>query len=149
MPTNPDSGFHFRDLELADYYRANYKDESKTDGQLRSLLAKRDLERYQWVMRSELLRLVFSEAEAIALWSALNGCNTAHVEQLDILRNGVISEIAEDVEENPALLNLKGKLIALSPSQWFAVIDACDRVGAGSYQIENLADELKRVGLLE
>lgn len=145
MPSNPDSSFAFRDIGLAKFYRENYQSDRKA----RSLIAKRDLERYHWLLQQELLKVLLTEAEAIALWSALNGCSTTDTETLDILRNGIISEVAEAAEDTPELQNLQGILMALSPGQWFAVIDACDRVGAGAYHVENLADELKRVGLIE
>lgn len=143
MPSNPDSQFAFRSVEMAEFYDANFKMAETSIGS-RSQAAKRDLERYRFVLEDELKRVVLAKEEAIALYSAFNGCNTSHIEELPILRNGVISEVKET---HPHLKNLPGIIMALSPAQWVAVVDACNRVGAGSHRIENLGSELKRVGL--
>lgn len=143
MPSNPDSGFHFRDMNLAQYYDRNYGRSQ------RSIAAKQNIERYRWLMEAELKRVILTKVEAVTLWNALNGCNTSHVETLGILRNAVISEIAEVSQDNLQLQNLKGIVAAMSPGQWIAVIDACDRVGGGKYHVEDLGAELVKVGLIE
>jgi hypothetical protein len=143
MPSNPDSSIHFRDAELVEYYDENYERSQ------RHQVAKRDFRRYQWLLGEELKRVSLAEAEAIALWSALNGCNTSHVETLGVLRSAILSEAAEATQDKPGLANLKTVIAAMSPGQWMAVIDACDRVGGEKYHVENLATELKRVGLVK
>lgn len=127
-----DTGFHFRDADMASTYDAAYGRDR------RSIAAKQNLERYQLILEGSIVQ--FEEEEAIALWSALNGANTSHVEMLTILKQSVISEL----EEYP---DLRHKLKDLSVAQWVAVVDACDRVGVEGYHIEDLSTELRRVGL--
>jgi hypothetical protein len=134
MPSNPDSRIEFRDVELAQFYDENFTRDQ------RSLAAKRDLERYRYLIEESLPKL--SESEAIALWTALNGINTSHVETLPILKQSVISELVEDGQTELAHKIKEWKLC-----QWFAVVDACDRVGGGTYYVDDLSEELKRVGI--
>lgn len=47
-----------------------------------------------------------------------------------------------DSSEIPVAL-ARGSLII----EWVAVVDACDRVGSSKYHIEDLSEELRRVGL--
>jgi hypothetical protein len=131
---NPDTQFNFRDATLATYYNDNYGT-SPTGISVRSLKAKRDLERYHLLLKEALP--IFTKEDAIAIFSALNGCNTSHVDMLAILQQGI--------ELEPSL---KTKIVELSLCQWLAIVDACDRAGAASYQVENLSIELGRVGLV-
>lgn len=105
--------------------------------------AKQIVDRYQLIVSEDLKKLKFTEDEAVAIWSALNGSNTSHVEMLEVLKKSVISDLIDGKR-----IELAERLKTLSFCQWIAVIDACDRVGAGSYQIGDLAKELKRVGLI-
>jgi hypothetical protein len=130
---NPDTQFNFRDAALATYYNDNYGT-SPTGISVRSLKAKRDLERYHLLLKEALPR--FTEEDAIAIFSALNGCNTSHADMLATLQQGL------DLEPS-----LKAKIVGLSLCQWLAIVDACDRVGMGGYQVENLQIELRRVRL--
>jgi hypothetical protein len=130
---NPDTQFNFRDATLATYYNVNYGT-SPTGISVRSLKAKRDLERYHLLLKEALPK--FTEKDAIAIFSALNGCNTSHVDMLTILQQGL------DLEPS-----LKTKILELSLCQWLAIVDACDRAGAGRYRRQNLSAELGRVGL--
>jgi hypothetical protein len=130
---NPDTQFNFRDATLATYYNVNYGT-SPTGISVRSLKAKRDLERYHLLLKEALP--TFTEEDAIAIFSALNGCNTSHADMLATLQQGL------DLEPS-----LKAKIVGLSLCQWLAIVDACDRVGAGRYRRQNLAGELRRVGL--
>lgn len=136
MPSNPDSQFAFRSLELAEYYDENFNLAPTPIGS-RSQAAKRDIERYRHLLEVSLP--TFSEDEAIALWDALNGCSTNDVETLGVLQQGIATELDRKLAQ---------RIKALSFIEWLAVVDACDRVGANGYQIENLTKELKRVGLI-
>jgi hypothetical protein len=131
---NPDTQFNFRDAALATYYNDSYGT-SPTGISIRSLKAKRDLERYHLLLKEALPK--FTEEDAIAIFSALNGCNTSHPDMLAILQQGL------DLEPS-----LRTKIAGLSPCQWLAIVDACDRVGAGCYRRQNLSIELGRVGLV-
>jgi len=121
MPSNPDSRVEFRDVELAQFYDENFGRDR------RSLAAKQDLERYRFLLERSLPKL--SEEEALSLWFALNGSKTSHIEMLPILQQSVISELIECSQ-----VELAHKVKDWSLVQWFAVVDACDRVGAGSYK---------------
>jgi hypothetical protein len=134
MPSNPDSRIEFRDVELAQFYDENYGRDR------RSLAAKLDIERYRYLVEQSIPRL--NEQEAIAIWTALNGSNTSHTETLPILQQSVISELIEALQ-----IELAHKVKDWSLWQWFAVVDGCDRVGGGKYQVEDLGKELHRVGL--
>jgi hypothetical protein len=135
MPnSNPDSKLEFRDLQLAAYYDANYGRSQ------RSLAAKRDLQRYQFLMQSALPKLAIEDATAI--WAAINGCSTTHVEMLPILQQSIAADLRESGRSSLGI-----KADGWDLLQWIAVVDACDRVGGGTFAIENLGRELKRVGL--
>jgi hypothetical protein len=134
MPSNPDSTFQFRDVTLAKFY------DNEFGRQQRWLTAKRDLERYRYMLSTSIPPL--TPDEAVKLWACFNGSNTSHTEMLPTLQQAVIAELLEQNE-----IELAHKIKDWSLCQWLAVIDACDRVGAGSYRIENLARELRRVGL--
>ncbi len=134
MPSNPDSRIAFRDVKLAAFYDANYQRE------FRSMAAKLDVERYRFLIAQSLPQL--NQEESIALWTALNGSNTTHVEMLPILQQSVVSALIES-----EFFELAHKVKEWALWQWFAVVDGCDRVGRGKYQVEDLSDELKRVGL--
>lgn len=121
----------FRDKKLVDFYDTNFGTDRK------HLAAKIDLNRYRWLLEQELPQ--FEVSDAIALWSGLNGTNTSHEEMLPILQKS----IASDLEGA-----LKARVLSLSKVEWVAVIDACDRVGGGNYRVDDLASELKRVGLI-
>jgi hypothetical protein len=131
VSNNPDSQINFRHNKLAEFYDENYGRDRRHQA------AKSDLERYRFLVEKSLPNL--SESEAISLWSALNGVNTSHVEMLSILKQSVISEL-EDIE-------LIHKVKEWSLVEWIAVIDACDRVGCGRYYVENLSEELQRIGI--
>jgi hypothetical protein len=134
MKKNPDTQFNFRSADLAEYYRENYGD-SPSPISIRSLKAKSNLERYRLILEEALPQ--FTEEDAIAIFSALNGINTSHPEMLAILQQGI--ELDSPFRE---------KVQSLSFVEWIAVVDACDRVGGGTYQIDDLASELRRVGIL-
>lgn len=136
MPSNPDSGFHFRDAVLAQVFDENYGRDR------RSIAAKQSVERYEWLMQEILQEVQVEESEAIALWSALNGASTSHPETLPILKQSVTSELKEDGHKDLAL-----KVSNWHLCQWIAVVEACDRVGKGNNSISDLSAELKRVGL--
>ena len=113
----------------------------------RHMAAKQDVERYRWMLQQELARVSLSKAEAIALWTALSGCNTSHADMLGVLKTSVLSDIKDAAESRPELKTLATTLIALTPCQWLALVDACDRVGAGLYHVDDRPAELRRVGL--
>jgi len=135
MPSNPDSQFAWRDNDLAIFYNKNFGNSPSPLG-ARSQATKRDIQRYRWLLELSLPK--FAPDDAVAIFAALNGCNTSHSETLEALQQGVASEIGE---------SLGNKIRALSLAQWLAIVDACDRVGAGEYFVQDLDSELRRVGL--
>lgn len=140
MPSNPDSSFHFRDVEFAEFYDRNF------GRQQRYLAAKRDVERYRFILEQALVSLDLTENDAIAIWHALNGCNTSHTKELNLLKSAVI----DGLEDSPVPVERYGlsqKIANMSMAEWLAVVDACERVGGGAYQVDNLVEELKRVGI--
>lgn len=126
--------------------------DERSPGDGRSLVAKRDLERYYATLRAELAGVDLSEAEASAVVDAANGTlfdpPTARLlwaEVDDAVRlNGLDRKWAVD---GRALVE---KLRSLTASQTLAVADACERfwsaVGAGE-EVET-ASLLRRVGLV-
>jgi hypothetical protein len=134
MPSNPDSRLAFRDADIAEFYDENYGRDR------RHQQVKIDVERYRYLIEQSMPKL--NKEEAIALWSALNGSNTSHAKTLSILQQSVAVELSVDGQ-----LELAHKVKEWSLWQWFAVVDGCDRVGSGKYEIEYLATELKKVGL--
>jgi len=136
MPSNPDSGIHFRDKELAEWLDGYAGREQRYQS------AKQMLERYRWLVDQALSEVAMFPDAAISLWSELNGCHTRHPEELPILQQSVAIALQETGHEALAL-----SVRSMGLLHWVAVVDACDRVGGGSYQVENLEDELRRVGL--
>ena len=136
MPSNPDSGIHFRDQHLAEWL------DSYQGRDMRYQTAKEMLRRYQWLMQQALSEVAMQPAGAIALWSELNGCSTRNLDELPILQQSVASALHESGHEALALSVKSMELL-----HWVAIVDACDRVGNSNYHIENLEDELRRVGL--
>lgn len=136
MPSNPDSVINFRDIDLAQFLDGYEGREHRHKN------AKQMLRRYRWLMEGTLADIAMQPTAAIALWNELNGCHTRHSEELPILQQSIASALHEQGYEALAL-----SIRAMLPCQWVAVVDACDRVGGGSYRIENLEDELRRVGL--
>jgi hypothetical protein len=133
MPSKPDSQINFRACELAEFYDQSHGRDRRHQA------AKIDLERYRFLIEESLPKL--SEEEAIALWVALNGVNTSHIEMLPILKQSVIGELGD--------VDLIHKIKEWSLVEWIAVIDACDRVGGGKYHVDNLSEELRRTGLID
>jgi hypothetical protein len=125
----PDTTINFREKKLAEFYDINFGRDR------RHASAKIDVSRYRWLL-TECLP-VFTEDDAVDIWSALNGANTSHEDMLPILQKSVASELTEP---------LRSRVIGLSRVEWLAVVDACDRVGGGSLHFPLVA-ELKRVGL--
>ena len=134
MPSNPDSMVSFRDTETADYL------DSRQGREQRHQQAKWCLQRYQLLMEQTIVSLGFTLADALAIWSELNGSSLTHAEMLPVMKLGVISALKEDGNSE-----LASKLEAFSLVQWLAVVDACDRVGAGAYTVDDIDGELKRV----
>ena len=138
MPnSNPDSSIRFRSKELALVL------DSRKGRSARNIEAKIMLERYILIMEDALRQTTLTKEEAIAVWSALDGCSTAHTEQLPILYQGTLFELKDTCP------SAYGQALAWDMAQWIAVVDACDRVGGGSYHVGDLGAELARVGLCE
>jgi hypothetical protein len=89
----------------------------------------------KWVLPDTLRRLNFSEKEAFILWNDLNGVrfssDTLHLMWANI----------EDKE-------LQAKVKGLSLGDILAISIAIKRVGGHTYHVDNLSNELKRVGLV-
>lgn len=114
-----------------------------------SLAAKRDLERYYTLLEDALPTLDLSEAEALLIFDALNGVKFS-TETIQLLRYNVADGIEERLDQKwgvngKALLQ---KLKSYNHTQLFALADAIEQLGVDSYQIADLATELKRVGLI-
>lgn len=135
MPNKPDSLFSFRAVDLARLYDASHGRSHRHQA------AKVALERYHFLLKEALPQL--TEAEAIALWSALNGANTSHTETLPALQQSTAGELLED-----GMTELALKVKGWTPTQWIAAVDACDRVGNEQYRIVDLPAELTRAGLI-
>jgi len=138
MPSKPDSGIHFRDQHLAEHLDGYHGRDQRYQ------TAKHLLRRYRWFMEATLADIAMQPIAAIALWIELNGCHTRRPEELPILQQSVASALHDSGHEA-----LAASIKALSLVQWLAVVDACDRVGNGSYQVDDLEDELKRAGLIK
>jgi hypothetical protein len=135
MPSNPDSQINFRSAAMAEHL------DGYEGRQRRNQVAKICLERYQLLVQDGLRKAKLMPDEAIAVWQSLNGVNTSHPEMLPILYQGMLNELRESC---PSAYEIAA---CWTLADFVAVVDACDRVGGGEYHIENLEDELKRVGL--
>jgi hypothetical protein len=87
------------------------------------------------VLPDTLKKLDFSEKEALMLWNDLNGVrfspDTLHLMWANI----------EDSK-------LQAKVKGLNLGEVFAIAVAIKRVGGQSYHVDNLSNELRRVGLV-
>lgn len=115
-----------------------------------SLVAKRDLERYYALLEFALPTLDLSDREASLIFDVLNGVRFS-TESIQLLHHDVASGIEEGLDrkwnvDGNALLQ---KIKAYNFIQLFALVDAIERIVVNSYQIADLASELKEVGLLD
>lgn len=140
MPSNPNTSINFRDLELSKRLDA------RAGRSQRHQQAKICLGRYQELIDSALSELseVFALEDLRHLWTAVHGCNTYHAEMLPVMRHGVCAELRDDGHADVAETIESLDLLA-----WFAVVDACDRVGAGGKTVKDIDAELIRVFGLE
>lgn len=124
MPSNPDSGIHFRDQHLAQHLDT-YEGRDN-----RYSTAKQLLRRYRWLMEQTLEGITMQPAIALALWWELNGCDVRTPEELPILQQAIVSALKEAGHPIAA----EG-IQRLSLLQWVAVVDACQRVGGRAMPI--------------
>lgn len=148
MPSNPDSLFAFRDVELAELYDSTF---SRTN---RYQAAKLRLKRWEIAIGFLLedINLTVEEAQVLHyLVTSYPSYSEDTLENLQInlqlMRMSIIDSFTE--YEKVELKPLAEKIEGWSFPQWLAVLDACDRVGGGKYHIENIDQELKRVGLVK
>lgn len=114
-------------------------------------VARRDLERYYTLLARALMavREQFSEAEIELLVDATNDLmvrpETVHLiwaEVADALRDGLAEKWQVD---GPALVE---KLRGFTPSEMMALADAIERFWTGLYQMTDMQERLRAVGLV-
>ena len=147
MPSKPDSQFAFRDRELAEVYDRDFGRDR------RHAAAKVRLQRWEIAHRVLLAEINLSVEEAQILHyllSSSRSCSEDTLESLEVnlqlLRASVVDGL-EDYAQRLDVQALSAKIQAWTTAQWYAVLDACDRVGGGAYHIEDIVAALKDVGL--